>query len=80
MKNKMQDLRNHLFAQLENLSDPQTKVDLERVKAMTEISKVLVDSAKVEVGFLNAMGSKHSTGFIESRPALPEPGKGGAAR
>ena len=41
MKNKMQDLRNHLFAQLESLSDPEAKVDLERVKAMTEISKVL---------------------------------------
>lgn len=76
MKNKMQDLRNHLFAQLESLSDPESKVDLERVKAMTEISKVLVDSAKVEVQFINAAGGKHSTGFIESKPELPAPGKG----
>lgn len=73
MKNKMQDLRDHLFAQLENLADKDTPVDLDRVKAMTEISKVLVDSAKVEVGFLNAMGSKYSTGFIESKPELPAP-------
>lgn len=76
MKNKMQDLRDHLFAQLENLADKETKVDLDRIKAMTEISKVLVDSAKVEVGFINATGTNHTTGFIESKPALPDPGKG----
>lgn len=71
MKNKMQDLRDHLFVQLENLADAETTVDLERVKAMTEISKVLVDSAKVEVQFINAVGGNSGTGFIESKPALP---------
>ncbi|MGH1450252.1 MAG: hypothetical protein ACRBBM_12655 [Pseudomonadaceae bacterium] len=80
MKNKMEDLRNHLFAQLENLADKETEVDLDRIKAMTEISKVLVDTAKVEVGFINATGSQHTTGFIESKPALPEPGKGGSSK
>jgi len=35
-----------------------------------------VDSAKVEVQFINAAGGKHSTGFIESKPELPAPGKG----
>ncbi len=76
MKNKMQDLRDHLFTQLENLADKETDVDLDRIKAMTEISKVLVDSAKVEVAFINATGTSQTTGFIESKPALPDPGKG----
>ncbi len=75
MKNKMQDLRNHLFAALENLADDESKVDLDRIKAMTEIGKVLVDSAKVEVAFMREVGGS-STGFIESKPELP-PGQGG---
>lgn len=67
MKNKMTDLRNHLFATLEALQDPDKPMDIDRAKAIAEVGKVLVDSAKVEVMFINAMdGEVKSTGFIES--------------
>lgn len=67
MKNKMTDLRNHLFATLEALQDPDKPMDIDRAKAIAEVGKVLVDSAKVEVMFINAMdGDVKSTGFIES--------------
>ena len=71
MKDKMTDLRHHLFAAIESLADPDTPVDLDRIKQITEVSKVLVDTAKVEVAFINAVGAEQTTGFIESRPALP---------
>ena len=73
MKNKMTDLRNHLFATLEALQDVDNPMDIDRAKAIAEIGKVLVDSAKVEVMFINAMdGDVKSTGFIESElDALP---------
>ncbi len=75
MKNSLNDLRNHLFVALENLADPDAKIDIERIKQITEVSKVLVDTAKVEVAFINAVGDERlSTGFIESKPALPAPG------
>ena len=72
MKNKMIDLRNHLFATLEALQDPEKPMDIDRAKAIAEVGKVLVDSAKVEVMFINAMdGDVQTTGFIESARELP---------
>lgn len=67
MKNKMTDLRNHLFTALEALQDKDDPMDIDRAKAIADIGKVLVDSAKVEVMFINAMdGEAKTTGFIES--------------
>lgn len=72
MNNKMTDLRNHLFATLEALQDPDKPMEIERAKAIAEVGKVLVDSAKVEVMFIKAMdGDAQSTGFIESVKELP---------
>ncbi len=52
MKNKLIDLNDHLFAQLERLSDEDTKgealkEEIERAKSVTGISKVIVDNAKL---------------------------------
>ncbi|WP_201195144.1 hypothetical protein [Pseudomonas fluorescens] len=72
MNNKMTDLRNHMFATLEALQDPDQPMDIERAKAIAEVGKVLVDSAKVEVLFIKAMdGDVKSTGFIESEKEIP---------
>lgn len=74
MKNKMTDLRNHLFATLEALQDKDNPMDIDRAKAIAEVGKVLVDSAKVEVMFISAMdGDAKTTGFIESERDLPAP-------
>ncbi|MCD9118318.1 hypothetical protein [Pseudomonas bijieensis] len=72
MKNKMTDLRDHLFATLEALQDETKPMDIDRAKAIAEVGKVLVDSAKVEVMYLKVMdGDGKSTGFIESQKSLP---------
>lgn len=72
MKNKMTDLRDHLFATLEALQDESKPMDIDRAKAIAEVGKVLVDSAKVEVMYLKVMdGDGQSTGFIESHKSLP---------
>ena len=65
MKNKISDLRNHLFETLERLKDPELNLDTEiqRAKAIKEVGSVIIDSAKVEVDLLNAVGGK-GTGFI----------------
>lgn len=54
MKNKISDLRNHLFAQMERLNDPDLKPEdlqkeIQRANAMSELGKVIVDSAKTQV-------------------------------
>jgi len=72
VKNKMTDLRNHLFATLEALQDKEDPMEIDRAKAIADVAKVLVDSAKVEVAFIAATdGEARSTGFIESERALP---------
>ena len=64
MKNKIEDLRNHLFATIEGLLDADNPLDLERARTVSEVAQVLVNSAKVEVDFLRATDSVRGTGFI----------------
>jgi len=52
MKNKLTDLNNHLFAQLERLSDEELKgeelsTEIERSKAVSCIAKDIVSNAKL---------------------------------
>jgi len=63
----MDDLRNHLFATLEALQDKQNPMDIERAKAIATVADVLVETAKVEVQFIEAAGGKGS-GFIAESP------------
>ena len=67
LKNKIGDLRNLLFAQLERLSDEDCDIEKEttRAKAMSQIAVVIVNSAKVEIDFLKMNGNEGAgTGFI----------------
>lgn len=72
MKNKIEDLRNHLFATLEDLRDNDKPMDIERAKAIAQVGQVIVDSAKAENDFIKLTGSTGS-GFIEKqdKPQLP---------
>jgi hypothetical protein len=63
-KNKIDDLRNHLFATLEALRDEDKPLDLDRAKAIADVARVIVDSAKVEVHFLQVTGALKSTDFL----------------
>lgn len=52
MKNKLEDLRNHLFATLEALGDQEKPMDIERARAIADVAQVVINSAKVEVDYL----------------------------
>lgn len=64
MKNKIEDLRNHLFETLEALKDDEKPMDIERAKVIADVAQVIVNSAKAEVDFMRAIGSMKGTGFI----------------
>ena len=74
-RNKIDDLRNHLFETLERLKDDEKPMEIERAKAIADVARVIVDSAKVEVQFLEATGQAKSTGFLpsEDKAVTPAP-------
>jgi hypothetical protein len=76
-KNKINDLRDHLFETLEALRDKEEPMDLDRAKAVAEVARVVIDSAKVEVEFLKVTGGLKSTGFL---PEDTEPAPGGPTK
>lgn len=67
-KNTIDDLREHLFATLRGLTDPNAPMDIERARAVSDVAQVVINSAKVEVEHLKVTGGKGS-GFLE--PAAP---------
>lgn len=70
MKNKIEDVRNHLFATLEGLMDEEQPMDIERAQAVAQIAQVIINSAKIEVDFLKVVeksgGTIQGTKFIEN--------------
>lgn len=78
MKDKMVDLRQHLFETLEGLMDKDEPMELDRAKAVSEVAQTLINSAKVEVDFIKATGRLHDSGFISSqKPELKPIGSSG---
>lgn len=74
MKNKIDDLRNHLFAALEGLSDREKPMEIDRALAIAEVAQVVINSAKVEVEFLKLHNTPvKSTDFIPVAPVEPVP-------
>ena len=63
-RNKIQDLRDHLFETIERLKDDEKPLDLERARTIAQVAKVVVESAKVEVAFVKATGAVRSTDFL----------------
>lgn len=73
-QNKIEHLRNHLFETLEALKDDDKPMEIERAKAIADVARVIVDSAKVEVSFMNVIGGS-GTGFIPAATADAPPAK-----
>lgn len=75
MKNKLSDLRDHLFAQLEAVreaDDDSLAKEVQRAQSVSDISRVLIESAKVEIDYFRHIGGENlASTFIESKPALP---------
>lgn len=75
MKNSIDDLRNHLFETIEALKDADNPMDIDRAKAVANVSEKILDSAKVELKFMELTDSAASA-FLDAdqRPQLPGSG------
>lgn len=79
MKNKIDDLRNHLFETIEQLKDAENPMEIDRAKAICEASQQIINSAKVEVEFLKATGETTGSDFLTSKKAQLPHYRGGKA-
>lgn len=75
MKNKMEDLRNHLFATIEDLRDKEDPMDIDRAKTVAEVAGKLIDSAKVEVELVKHVGGTGSRFFAQGRVLEDQSGR-----
>jgi len=74
MSKTIADLRNTLFATLDALSNSENPMDLERARVIADVGQVIVNSAKVEVDFIKATGSRQSA-FLEPPTMLDLPAR-----
>lgn len=65
MKNRISDLRDHLFAALEGLADPENPMEIGRAKAISEVAQTIIDSARVEVELVKAIGGSPGSQFLQ---------------
>ncbi|SPA25899.1 conserved hypothetical protein [Cupriavidus taiwanensis] len=71
--NNITTVRQHLLDTLADLRNRDNPMEIERARAVADVARVLVDSAKVEVDYLKATGAQ-SADFLEGenkQPALP---------
>lgn len=71
-RNKMEDLRNHIFAALERLNDEeltseQVEMEAKKAKSIAGLTNALIETAKLEVQFMRETGQmKSSTNLLGS--------------
>jgi hypothetical protein len=71
IRNKVDDLRNHLFETLEALKDDKEPMEIERAMAIANVASVIVESAKVEVSYLKVTGALKCTDFLPAEEDDP---------
>jgi hypothetical protein len=72
-KNKISDLRDHLFETLEALKDTDKPMDVERARAISGVAQVIINSAKVEVDLIKAIDARQGSEFFGTTPLIPGP-------
>jgi hypothetical protein len=73
MSNTIEDVRNELMATLRDLRNREAPMDIDRAKAVAQVAGVMVESAKVEVLYLQTTGQRGSTFLGSPGPALVAP-------
>lgn len=67
-KNKISDLRDHLFETLEALKDKDKPMDLDRARAISGVAQTMINLAKVEVDMVRAVDGRGIEGAFFSVP------------
>lgn len=63
-KNKLSDLRDHLFETIEALKDPDKPMDIDRAKAISTVAQTVIDTARVELKACEVLGIDNDSNFF----------------
>jgi len=63
-RNKIGDLRNHLFETIEALKDAEQPMDIARAKAIADVAQVVINSGKLELQAMEMCGQQLRSEFI----------------
>jgi hypothetical protein len=55
-RNRINDLRDHLFETLERLKDTDTPMEVDRAKAVCEVAREIISSARAELELVKLVG------------------------
>lgn len=69
----IEQMRQHLMDTLTDLRDRNNPMDVDRARAVADVARVMVDSAKVEVEYIKATGAPKSNFIEPAGHALPLP-------
>lgn len=70
--NDITELRSTLFATLRALGDKDKPMEVERAKAVCEVSQAIINSVKTEIEFAKVTGLQPTSSFIPTAE-LPKP-------
>ena len=67
MKNKIEDLRDHLFEMLESLKDSDKPLDeeIKRAKAVVDVPQAIIETARVEVKYAQVVNEFVGPDFLD---------------
>ena len=73
MKNKIGDLRNHLFETIEALKDPEKPMDIDRAQAISKVATTIIATARVELDAYELLGEGEPAAFFpEADDKIPK--------
>jgi hypothetical protein len=71
MKNRISDLRNHLFETIELLKDPDHPMEVQRAKAIYETAQTIIETGKLELQFIDLVGNRENSQFFDQPKLVP---------
>lgn len=69
-KNKLSDLRDHLFETIEKLKDKDDPMDINRAKAIANTAQAIINSAKIELQAIDVLGLEMENTFFGIKKEL----------
>jgi hypothetical protein len=71
-KNKLSDLRDHLFETLEALKDKESPMEIQRAKAIADVAQAIINSATVEVKAAQTFDRGNVSDFFGTQKTIEE--------